>query len=451
MSAFADMPFFDACRARIANVDPLVVRGRVRAVVGHVIEGEGLDVQVGSVCRIEDAVAATGFHAEVVGFRDDRFLLMPLGEAAGVGPGWRIRPALHGAGVPDARACIGRVIDGLAQPIDGGAALPIDRSRDLSTRPTPPLARARIESALELGVRGIDTLLTTARGARVGLFAGSGVGKSTLLGQIARRTTADVIVMAMIGERGREVREFVEGQLGPEALARSIVVVATSDETALLRKRAATLATGLAEQLRDEGRDVLLLMDSVTRFCHAQREIGLAAGEPPTTRGYPPSLWTALPRLLERAGTGAGTGSITAIYTVLVENDDMNEPVADALRALLDGHVVLSRDIASRGRHPAIDILQSVSRLMPDVVAPEHLALAERARSLMATYRDAEDLISIGAYVAGSNPAIDEAQRLHGPLETFLRQRPDEVTSLEQGVGALAGLIAPNEPTGASA
>ena len=439
MSTAPDTSFFDATRESLARCRPIVAEGRVRSLVGSVLTGEGLLPEIGSLCRIVPRGGRAAFPAEVIGFRDDGFLLMPLGEWEGVAAGDRIRRMPRGFEVPLASSCLGRVIDGLGRPLDGGPPLTASPYR-LEQRSEPALDRRRIDRPLDLGVRAMNGLLTSARGGRLGLFAGSGVGKSTLLGQIARWTEADVNVVALIGERGREVRDFVDEELG-SALARSVVVVATSDEPPLLRRRTAFLATALAEQFRDAGQDALLLMDSVTRFCTAHREIGLAAGEPPATRGHPPSLWSILPRLVERAGNGRGAGSITGIYTVLVEGDDLDEPVADALRALLDGHVVLSREIASRGRFPAIDVLQSVSRLMPDVTSPEHMELASRARQALATYRDAEDLLSIGAYVPGSDPAIDQAAALWQPLCEFQQQRGGERVSLDDSVGALRSAL----------
>lgn len=440
MSAAPDSAFLRDCKARLANARPLRADGRVRSLVGNVIEGEGLRAPLGAVCGIEPAEGGPSFVAEVVGFRGDRLLLMPLLEQPAVGPGARIRfRHLHPV-VAAGEACLGRVLDGLGAPLDGGPPLEDPEWAPLYRRPEHPLRRERVRQPLDLGVRAMNGLATVGRGARLGIFAGSGVGKSSLLGQIARFTSADVNVIALVGERGREVRDFIERDLG-DALGRSVVVVATGDQAPLLRVRAAHAATAIAERFRDSGRHVLLLMDSVTRFCMAQREIGLAAGEPPTTRGYTPSVWSLLPRLLERAGTAAGGGSITGIYSVLVEGDDPNEPVADAARAILDGHVLLSRDLAEHGHYPAIDVLASVSRVMPDVTAAEHQALARRARQLLATYRRAEDLISIGAYVAGSDPRIDEARRLRDPLNAFLQQERDECSTLEETRAALAAAL----------
>ncbi len=439
-SAAQDAEFFRAALARVAASGGFVADGSVRAVIGNVIEGEGIDARLGSTCRIDPGEGSPPFDAEVVGFREDRFLLLPLGEARGCGPSARIRVGQVRATTPVGPECLGRVLDGLGRPIDGGPALDAAATAPLVRRPEHPLRRERISRPLDVGVRAINGLMTIGRGARLGIFAGSGVGKSTLLGQIARFTSADINVIALIGERGREVREFIERDLG-DALAHSVVVVATSDETPLLRTRAALAATAIAERFRDQGAQVLLMMDSVTRYCMALREIGLAAGEPPTTRGYAPSVWSQLPRLLERAGTSSGGGSITGIYTVLVEGDDPNEPVADAARAILDGHILLSREIGARGLYPAIDVLNSVSRVMGDVVPDEHVRLARRAREVLATWRRAEDLVAIGAYVAGSDRAIDEARRLEPRLREFLRQGADEGVRLAETVEQLRGVL----------
>jgi len=445
VSSGLDHAFARASRARLAAFEPFAAGGSVRSIVGLLIEGEGVPAQLGSVCRVEPAGGGPACEAEVVGFREGRLLLMPLSPPRGVGPGARLRLLHHRAEAVAGPACLGRVLDGLGRPLDGGPPLDAAERVPLHRAPESALGRERVHRPLDLGVRAINALLTPGRGTRIGVFSGSGVGKSTLLGQIARHTAADVIVIALVGERRREVREFVERDLGP-ALARSVVVVATSDEAPLHRVRAAFAATAVAERFRDDGRDVLLIMDSLTRFCTALREIGLATGEPPTTRGYTPSVWSTLPRLLERAGTCAGGGSVTGIYSVLVEGDDLNEPVADAARSLLDGHVSLSRALAERGHFPAIDVLASVSRVMPDVTRPAHQELARRAREALATYRGAEDLISIGAYAAGSNPAIDAARRLQEPLQRFLRQGVDERASLEESLAALRSALGEAAP-----
>jgi flagellum-specific ATP synthase len=438
----ADLAFTSACRAQLPLL-PLVERaGRVRAVVGSVVEVEGLgETRVGAVCRVEPATGGgAGFRAEVVGFRDGRHLLMPLEARIGVAPGWRVAPARARAEVPGGVAVLGRVLDGLGRPIDDGPPLEGAESVPLFRAPVPAFGRPRVSQPIDLGVRSLNALTTAGRGGRLGIFAGSGVGKSTLLGQIARYTACDVAVIGLVGERGREVREFLERDLG-EGLARSVVVVATSDESPALRVRAAQAATALAEGFRDAGKHVLLLMDSLTRFCMALREIGLAAGEPPATRGYPPSMWSALPALVERAGTAPGGGSITGIYTVLVEGDDQLEPVADAARSLLDGHVVLSRELAERAQFPPVDVLASVSRVMSDVVSPAHRALAQRTREALAVWRNAEDLVATGAYQNGSDPRIEWARRLEPALRRFLVQPPEERADLASTVAALKQIL----------
>lgn len=446
MSALLDPAFFAACHDRLAGFEPYERAGRVSAVVGAAIEVEGLgDARVGSLCRVESGRGGSGFAAEVVGFRDDRHLLMSLEAGHGVAPGWRVASSGAPALVPAGPALLGRVIDGLGRPIDGGPPLLAADPAPLHRAPESALTRPRIDAPLDVGVRAINALSTLGRGARMGLFAGSGVGKSTLLGQIARFTACDVAVIALIGERGREVRDFLERELA-SSRTRSVVVVATSNENAALRVRAARAATAIAERFRDDGQHVLLLMDSVTRFCTALREIGLAAGEPPATRGYPPSMWSALPALLERAGTSVSGGSITGIYTVLVEGDDHLEPVADAARSLLDGHIVLARELAERGQFPPIDVLASVSRVMADVSDDAQRTAAGRAREALATYRAAEDLIAAGAYAPGSDPRIEEARRLEPRLQALLRQAPEERASLSASVAALAAALAPEAP-----
>ncbi len=380
-------------------------------------------------------------RAEVVGFREHRVLLMPLGETAGLHVGCEVavadRPALPRIG-PE---MLGRVLDALGKPFDGLGHLPVERIATRITLPPHPLRRQRIHAAFTTGVRAIDAFVPFGRGQRLGLFAGSGVGKSTLMGMIARASEADVVVVALIGERGREVREFIEKDLGEAGMKRAVVVVATSDTPAPLRLRAAFTATSIAEAWRDAGKNVLFMMDSVTRFAMAQREIGLAIGEPPTTRGYTPSVFALLPRLLERAGAGE-TGAITALYNVLVEGDDMNEPVADAVRGILDGHIVLSRALAHFNHYPAIDVLESVSRLTRDVCTPAEVALAGRAREHLALYRKNEDLVSIGAWQKGANAALDQAVALHEPLRKFLRQPVHEHTARAQTFTNLQQLLA---------
>ncbi|RJX20257.1 MAG: flagellar protein export ATPase FliI [Ammonifex sp.] len=424
-------------RQRVHQADLLRQIGVMTKVVGLTIEVRGLRAFVGEICMIE-VPGGQPIVAEVVGFREDTVLLMPFGELAGACPGCRVEPRRRPFTVRVGEHLLGRVLNGMGDPIDG-QPLPRGIPMPVNKRPLPPLDRRRIDEVFATGVRAIDGFNTCGRGQRLGIFAGSGVGKSVLLGMIARFGSADANVIALVGERGREVLEFIEKDLGPEGLKKSVVVVATSDEPALLRLRAAFVATTIAEYFRDNGRDVLLLMDSVTRFALAQREVGLAVGEPPTTRGYPPSVFALLPRLLERAGN-TQTGSITGFYTVLVEGDDMNEPVSDTVRSIIDGHIVLKRDLAVANHYPAIDILESVSRLMPNVTAFDHQQAAGRQRELLAAYRQAEDLINIGAYVAGSNPTIDRAISVHDSVIGFLRQEPEEHTDFKQCIGQLLSL-----------
>ena len=412
----------------VAALDPIEVYGKVVAVIGLTIEAVGPPMRIGDFCYIVPAGSSLmggdrdgWIPAEVVGFRGDRILLMALGEMLGIRAGSLLIPTRQRQRIRVGRGLCGRVLDSLGRPLDGGPPIEGEAWMPLAAPPPPPLERPRITQAISTGIRAIDACVTCGRGQRVGIMAGSGVGKSKMIGMIARNTNADINVVALVGERGREVRDFIEGDLGPEGLARSVVVVATSDQPALLRLRGAFAAVAIAEWFRDQGCDVMLMMDSITRFAMAQREVGLAVGEPPTTRGYPPSVFSLLPRLLERAGTSA-TGSITGMYSVLVEADDLNDPVGDAVRSILDGHIVLSRDLASRNHYPAIDVLESISRCMIDVTGEEHQECAGVIRRILATYRDAEDLVNIGAYAQGSNPDIDEALRLLPSIRTFLRQ-----------------------------
>ncbi len=392
---------------------------RVRQVVGLVVEASELAVPVGAFCRINTQLG--GIDAEVVGFRSGGTLLMPFGRLEGVAPGDIVECTSLQQTVAVGDQLLGRVIGGRGEPLDGKGPIFATEMYPLYADAPDPLTRERIKNPMALGIRAIDAMLTIGAGQRVGIFSGSGVGKSVLLGMVARNTAAEVNVVLLVGERGREVREFLERDLGPEGLARSVVIVATSDRPALLRVRAASVACAVSEYFRDQGRDVVLMMDSVTRVAFAQREIGLSVGEPPATKGYPPSVFAMLPKLLERTGT-SDRGSITGLYAVLVESDDLDEPISDAVRGILDGHIVLSRDLANRGHYPAIDVLTSISRVMPDVVTAEHRAAAQRAVASMASYRSAEDLISIGAYVEGSNPEIDAAKQMKKPLDDFLRQ-----------------------------
>ena len=396
-------------------------RGRVVQLIGLVIESEGPLAAVGEVCRIESARHDGVTLAEVVGFRNHHLLLMPLGEIHGIHPGSEVIATGSPLQIAVGDNLKGRVIDGLGRPIDGLGPAPSDRTVGLYLQPPHPLKRQRIRQVFQSGIKAIDTFTPCGRGQRLGIFAGSGVGKSTLLGMMASHADADVNVIALIGERGREVREFLEKDLDEQGRKKSVVIVATSNEPALNRVKGAFLALAIAEHFRDEGKNVLLMMDSVTRFAMAQREIGLAIGEPPTTRGYTPSVFSLLPQLLERAGAGE-RGTITGLFTVLVEQDDMNDPIADSVRSILDGHIVLTRELATQNHYPAIDVLESVSRLNRDLLNSDQLALTAAAREHMATYRRNQDLINIGAYPAGSNPAIDAAIKLHDPVNMFLRQ-----------------------------
>lgn len=429
------------CVDLLADLEPARIRGRVRQAIGLVVQAEGLSLPVGAACEIRTAGGGP-VPCEVVGFRDEVTLLMPLEELQGVRRGDEVLCRSQVQRIPVGRALLGRVIDSHGNPMDGGPRIVAERMNPLQAKAPHPLGRERILEPLSTGVRAVDSLLTCGKGQRMGLFAGSGVGKSTLLGMCARGTAADVTVIGLVGERGREVREFVERDLGPGGLKRSVVVVETSDRPALLRVRAPFAATAVAEYFRDEGLDVLLLMDSITRMANAQREVGLSAGEPPATKGYPPSVFAQLPRLLERAGR-ASKGSITGFYTVLVEGDDENEPIADTARSILDGHVWLSRDLAVRGHYPSIDPLKSVSRLMTEVSGPAQIEAAQRVRGLLATHRDAEDLINVGAYVKGSNPEIDLAVQARPALLRFLRQGTNEVSGLEASQRALLDVARP--------
>ncbi len=423
------------------RVVPVTFHGKVSQVVGLTIEGYGVGSFVGELCDIYTKVSEVPIRAEIIGFRNDRVVLMPLGEVHGIGPGSHITALNRKATVCVGEKMLGRVIDGLGNPIDDKGPLSLEEEYPLHAAPINPLHRKRISEPLDVGIRAINVLLSCGKGQRMGIFSGSGVGKSVLLGMIARNTSADVNVIALIGERGREVREFIEKDLGEEGLKRSVVVVATSEQSPLVRMRGALVATAIAEYFQDRNRDVLFMMDSLTRFAMAQREIGLAANEPPTTKGYTPSVFAMIPRLLERMGTCCGKGSITGLYTVLVESDDMNEPISDAVRAVLDGHIVLSRDLANRNHYPAIDPLASVSRSMIDVVSQEHLDYARRTLGILDTYVKAEDLINIGAYVSGSNPKIDYAINMIDKVNQFLQQSTGEKVSFDESVQVVKNLF----------
>jgi len=432
--------FLEKCKAVLENADPIKVNGKVTDVTGLVIVSNGPNVALDEVCRVVDNTGREVCKSEVVGFKDGKVLSIALGEVHKISPACEIIASGESFSIPLGNALLGRVIDGLGNPIDGKGEIKYSSVRSIYREPPNPLTRKRIQSPLQTGVRCIDGLLTVGKGQRVGIFAGSGVGKSVTLGMIARNTSADVNVITLIGERGREVREFIEKDLGEEGLKKSVVVVATSDKSALIRMKGAYIGTTIAEYFRDLGLDVVLMMDSVTRFAMAQREIGLTVGEPPTTKGYTPSVFAMLPKLLERAGT-TEKGSITGFYTVLVDGDDMTEPIADAVRSILDGHIVLSRKLANRGQYPAVDILQSVSRVMPDVVTSEHRKRAVAFGEVLSTYNEAEDLINIGAYVKGSNPLIDHALSKIGALRSFIKQDMKEKATYPETVKRLQEII----------
>ena len=424
----------------INKTDFVKKRGKVNRIIGLVIEGDGPAVSVGSLCAIHPSNRPS-IQAQVVGFQDKRILLMPMGDIMGIEPGSIIEATEEYPTYQLSNALIGRIIDGNGEPIDGKGPIPAGIEYPLMGSPMNPLERKRLREPLDIGVRSINGLLSFAKGQRLGILAGTGVGKSVLMGMIARNTNADVNVIALIGERGREVKEFIEENLGEEGLKRSIVIAAASDQPPLVRLRGAYIATTIAEYFRDQGNDVLLMMDSVTRFSLAQREIGLSVGEPPTTRGFTPSVFSLLPKLLERAGTSSGEGSITGLYTVLVEGDDLNEPISDAVRAILDGHIVLSRELASHNHYPAIDILNSVSRLMIDVVSKEHYDLSMKFKDILATYKSAEDLINIGAYTRGSNPKIDQAIQKYDLMIPYLRQGITESVDWRTSMNELKNIL----------
>lgn len=425
---------FEVLNKKINQSNLNYVEGKVKKVIGLTVEVEGIKAFVGEVCKVYNG-RNISITCEVVGFREDNVILMPLGELIGIAPGCRVVPQGKPLNVKCSEELFGKVLDGLGRPLNAkeltfGSIMPLD------TEPPNPLKRRRIKDVLTTGIRAIDGFLTVGEGQRIGIFAGSGVGKSTSLGMIAKYAKADVNVIALIGERGREVLDFIEKDLGDEGLKKSVIVCATSDKPALVRLKGAFTATAIAEYFRNQGRKVILMMDSVTRFAMAQREIGLAIGEPPATKGYTPSVFAMLPRLMERSGM-ADKGSITAFYTVLVDGDDFNEPIADAVRGILDGHIVLSRSLAAKNHYPAIDILNSISRLMPDIVDENHKAAASLARDLLATYHNSEDLINIGAYVKGSNKKIDTAISYYDKIIAFLRQGVDEHTDFNDTVDVL--------------
>ncbi|UCE55600.1 MAG: flagellar protein export ATPase FliI [Desulfobacterales bacterium] len=420
---------------------PVRANGQVTKVIGIVIEARGPISRLGTVCDIFTKENKKKIIAEVLGFRDNQVLMMPLEEIQGIGPGSRVVARKEKATLAVGPGLLGRVIDGLGNPIDGKGPVSVETEYPIYANAINPLLRRRINQPLDLGIRAIDGLLTVGCGQRMGVFSGSGVGKSVLLGMIARKTKADVNVIALIGERGREVNEFIQKELGPEGLQRSVIVVATSDRLPLIRMRGAFIATAIAEYFRDQGNHVNFMMDSVTRFAMAQREIGLALGEPPTTKGYTPSVFTLLPKLLERAGTSDNQGTITGLYAVLVEGDDPNEPIADALRSMLDGHINLIRDLAMQNHYPAIDVLTSISRVMDDIISPRHREYVNKLKNTLATYRKAEDLINIGAYVKGSNPKIDFAIDMIEKINAYLKQGIEENVSFEESIQQLEDLF----------
>jgi flagellum-specific ATP synthase len=421
---------FAAQLAAVDTASPVRVVGRVEGMSGLTIEAAGLSLPVGSMCRLINSASQSSL-AEVIGFRGERTILMPLTDNAPIAPGDLVENLTLTPLVQCSNHLLGRVLNGLGEPTDEKGPLPLGDSRRLDSRGTPALQRPIIREPIATGIRGIDGLLTCGRGQRMAIFSGPGIGKSTLLSSIARNTDADVSVVALIGERGREVNEFLKKGLGPDGHSRCVVIVSTSEQSPLLCVRAAKLAATVAEYFRDQGKNVLLLVDSLTRLCHAQRQIGLAANEPPATRGYPPSVFALLPQILERAGRTA-TGSITAFYSVLVEGDDPNEPIADAVRGVADGHLWLSRTLASRGHFPAIDVLQSISRVREDVLDPEHLQRARRVLALLGTYAGIEDLVSVGAYVPGVNPEFDLAVQARPRILEYLQQESNFTFSFEQ-------------------
>ncbi|MFQ5498450.1 MAG: FliI/YscN family ATPase [Candidatus Zixiibacteriota bacterium] len=425
---------------RIRRASTVRQFGKVTKVVGLIIEAAGPAVSIGRLCTIENRDDGGQLQAEVVGFRDDHILLMPYGPITGITPGAIVTSTSEQLRIPVGRELIGRVLGGLGQPVDGKGPLTTAMTRPINSRPIAALRRQRITTPVRTGIKMIDLTSPIGQGQRMGIFSGSGVGKSVLLGMIARGSTADINVVALIGERGREVREFIERDLGPEGMKKSVVVAVTSDQPALVRIKGAMVATSIAEYFRDQGKDVMLMMDSLTRIAMAQREIGITVGEPPTTKGFTPSCFAMLPVLLERAGL-TESGSITGLYTVLVEGDDLTEPISDAVRSILDGHISLSRRLASRNQYPAVDVLESISRLIHEIATEEEVRLAGRVREITATYRDAEDLINIGAYAKGSNPRIDEAITKIGALNAFFTQGIDEHVDNEESLAQLRQII----------
>jgi len=427
--------------SRLSSFSPVRVYGKVHRIVGLVVEGSCPRSSIGSLCDIYPLQPGSPVPAEIVGYANNRALLMPLGELRGLGPGSHIRVRKEQATISVGNELLGRVLDGMGQPLDTAPPPHLPQEKALYSLPPSPMQREAITQSLDLGIRAINGLLTCGVGQRMGIMAGSGVGKSVLLGMMAKYAKADINVIALIGERGREVREFIERDLGKEGLAHSVIIAVTSDQSPLLRMRGAFVATAIAEFFSQQGKNVLLMMDSVTRFAMAMREIGLSIGEPPTTKGYTPSVFATLPKLLERAGNFENQGSITGLYTVLVDGDDLTEPVADSVRSILDGHIVLSRAIAAKNHYPAIDIMMSTSRVMRDITSQRHMELAGKVRSVMAIFRESEDLINIGAYTTGSNKKIDYAISRMDAINTFLTQGFNESSSLEETLAAMGDLV----------
>jgi len=430
----------DSFKNALKNLELVKYTGRVSQIIGLTIESIGPAIKIGEVCKIYTLKSQKIVLSEVVGFKDKKVLLMPLGKMEGIGPGSKVEATGFQLQVKVGECLLGRVLDGLGNTIDEKGHLPTMKTYPVNAAPPNPLHRTKITEPLSLGIKAIDGFITCGKGQRLGIFSGSGVGKSTLLGAIARNTQADVNVIALIGERGREVNEFLENDLKEEGLKKSVVIIATSDQPALVRMKGALLATSIAEYFRDQGKNVLLLMDSLTRFSMALREIGLAIGEPPVTKGYTPSVFAVLPKLLERSGTSK-KGSITGLYTVLVDGDDMNDPIADAVRGILDGHIVLSRKLANKNHYPAIDILSSISRIMPNISSKEHVLNANRIKEVLAEYKEAEDLINIGAYAKGSNSRIDYAIEKIDAINKLLKQDTNEKFSYDETVEIIKNII----------
>jgi len=438
-------PLISKYKEKLEHIETIQLKGKVKQVIGLLIESAGPPCALGEVCLIRFS-SGTFIKAEVVGFREDRILLMPLGEMEGIAPNCEVISTGSFFNVPVGEELRGRILDGLARPIDEHGPLLCTQEYPALNSPPDPICRPRIKEVLPLGIRAIDAILTVGKGQRFGIFSGSGVGKSTLMGMVARNTRADINVIGLIGERGREVNDFIEKDLGEEGLKRSVVIVATAEQSPLLRLKGAFVATAIAEFFRDQGYAVMLMIDSITRFARAQREVGLSIGEPPTTRGFTPSVFTILPKLLERAGTNS-VGTITGLYTILVDADDMNEPIADNTRAILDGHVVLSRDLAHRNYYPAIDVLSSISRVMIDIVDASHDQAARRLKEIVAIIKESQDLINIGAYVKGSNPKIDYALSKIEEVEEFLKQGICEKADYQITIKTLLKIFGEEEGT----